>query len=261
MKYNIIKFGTIDSTNDYAKEIGANAKEGTVIVAKEQTKGRGRLGRIWESPKDKGLYFSIILKPNNLQHIQNLTLISSLAIYRALKELNIVVQIKWPNDIVKDNKKIAGILTEIKFNGETIDYIVVGIGININSTMEKIPEYLQHKATSLNLISNDEVDESKLLYLILEEFATLYEDYKLNGLTKEMIEVIKENSSILNKEIQITKGNSTRTGMPVDINSKGELVVKFDEVTESLNSGEISLKNMYSWLTTVYNGYILYIQI
>src|SRR5699024_77241 len=155
MKYKIIKFQTMDSTNDYAKQIGNNADEGTVIVSKEQTKGRGRQGRTWASPKDKGLYFSIILKPNmNMEDIQNITLISAIAIHRALKRLNIDVQIKWPNDIVKDNKKIAGILTEIKFNGEFIDYLVVGIGINIGVTMENIPEYLLDKVSSLKMIGH-----------------------------------------------------------------------------------------------------------
>ena len=145
---NVLHFETIDSTNDYAKKIGNELRDGSVIISEEQTKGKGRLGRVWESKAGEGIWMSIILKPNIIPNkAPFITLIAGASIVKALNILGVDAKIKWPNDITINNKKLSGILTELSAEIERVNYIVVGIGMNVKDT--DFEAELQDKAKSL----------------------------------------------------------------------------------------------------------------
>lgn len=145
---NIIHFDTIDSTNDYAKEIGNKVNGGTLIISEQQTKGKGRLGRSWNSKSGDGIWMSLIIKPKIEPYkAPFLTLVAGASIIKALDHLGVDVSIKWPNDIILNNRKICGILTELSAEMERVNYIVIGIGINIKTI--NFPNEIKEKATSL----------------------------------------------------------------------------------------------------------------
>ena len=245
----LIYLPAVDSTNNYAKNIASNKNEGTVVTAEQQLSGKGRLGRDWTSPSHKGIYMSIILKPDlDPSKVAKLTLIGAAAVYKALKDIGIQSQIKWPNDIVIDGKKVCGILTEMSCELNIIDYIIMGIGINVNLDKDDIPKELKDKATSLKLVTKKTINRKELLGLVLNHFEKLYESFKKDLNLDEVIKICKENSALLGKEVHIIQGNSTRKGKAIDINSEGELIVKFDTGIETIYSGEVSVRGL--------NGYV-----
>ena len=158
-------FDTIDSTNTKAKELARlGESEGTVIISEEQTLGRGRLGRKWISPKHKGIWMSLILRPEiNPAYVSRITLIGAAAVNRAIGEMGISTYIKWPNDIILGNKKICGILTEMSGELDKINYIVMGIGVNVNTNVQNFPEEINHIATSIRAQYGKEIDRKELV--------------------------------------------------------------------------------------------------
>lgn len=246
MEYRIFTYDTLESTNDKAKEIAAYSEEGTVILAREQTKGKGRLGRVWSSTKDKDILMSIILKPEiQIKDIPKITLVGATAINMALRDIGIDSQIKWPNDIVIENKKVSGILTEMSSNSRDINYVIMGIGINVNQDIQDIPEELQYKSTSLKIVKNSVIDKRELLNNILERFRTLYMPFRSNGDMEKVINIYRENSIVIGKEILVIKGkDKIRKGVAIDINHRGELLVEFPEGLEEICSGEVSIRGI-----------------
>lgn len=245
----IINLPIIDSTNSYAKLVAFSKEEGTIITAEQQISGKGRLGRNWSSPISTGIYMSVILKPNlDPTKVSKLTLIGAAAVCKGLKDIGLDSQIKWPNDIVVNGKKICGILTEMNCELNMINYIIMGIGINVNLEVEDIPEELKEKATSLKIVKGEKVNRKELLGLILNHFERLYDDFKNQGDLTETINICKENSALLNKEIQVIQNGSIRIGKAIDINKDGELIVKFDEGVESIISGEVSIRGLNSYI-------------
>lgn len=246
----IYYFNTIDSTNTKAKELALEEREGVLVVAEEQTKGRGRLGRDWTSPKGKGLYFSIILKPNmEAEKIGQITLIGAAAVSKALEEQGIGVKIKWPNDIIINNKKVCGILTEIGFLSNKPHYCIMGIGINVNLDREDIPEGIRDKATSLKIATNKKISRESLLGSILNYFESFYVPFKEKGDILKPIEISREFSLLIGKKVRLIKGKQEEIGRVLNINEKGELVVKFsDGRIGEVFSGEASVRGI--------NGYI-----
>ncbi|MGN9166043.1 biotin--[acetyl-CoA-carboxylase] ligase [Tissierellaceae bacterium HCP3S3_D8] len=246
MEYRIFTYDTLESTNDKAKEIAAYSEEGTVILAREQTKGKGRLGRVWSSTKDKDILMSIILKPEiQIKDIPKITLVGATAINMALRDIGIDSQIKWPNDIVIENKKVSGILTEMSSNSRDINYVIMGIGINVNQDIQDVPEELQYKSTSLKIVKNSVIDKRELLNNILERFRTLYMPFRSNGDMEKVINIYRENSIVIGKEILVIKGkDKIRKGVAIDINHRGELLVEFPEGLEEICSGEVSIRGI-----------------
>lgn len=246
----IYYYDSIDSTNKAAKDIAYNEEEGVVIVSEEQLEGRGRLGRAWESPKKKGIYFSIILKPQVAPtKVAKLTLIGAAAVNLALDEMGIDSQIKWPNDIVINGKKVCGILTEMSSELNMINYVVIGIGINVNLEESDIPEDIRHKATSLRIESKNGVDRKKLLATALNKFEELYILFKDDGEITQAIEICRKNSAVIGKEILVVSGTTKRLGKAIDINEAGELIVEFDDgKIESVFSGEISIRGIEGYI-------------
>jgi BirA family biotin operon repressor/biotin-[acetyl-CoA-carboxylase] ligase len=225
MYIKIIKLDTVDSTNNYASRIALlNAKEITVVYANSQSCGKGRMGRTWMSVAGKGIYVSFVLRPqNNLREINYLPLISALAAAKFLEnvldvtqkehkknkdETKTKIKIKLPNDIIINDKKIAGILVEAKTTGKKPSFVIVGIGINVNSLKEELPE----RATSLLLETGQKYDTEKIFPKLIKEMVSVYADFKkgkINSLLKEVL-TFKAAGSV--EEIAEVFNNKKKTG-------------------------------------------------
>lgn len=198
----IILLRKVDSTNNFAKELARyGAAEGTVVVAEEQTAGRGRHGRKWFSPKG-GLYFSVILRPKmKVSEAAGIVVVAGLAVVRVLSEnYGLTVEAKWPNDVLLDERKVCGILTEVNSTSERVNYAVVGIGINANVVVAKeFPEELQPIATSLKEKLGKNVKLEPLLKWCLEKLEEAYEAYSQLGfqpMLKEWLKYSRENADV-----------------------------------------------------------------
>ncbi|MGO4888086.1 biotin--[acetyl-CoA-carboxylase] ligase [Anaerobacillus sp. MEB173] len=182
----IVYKDSLVTTQEVAHRLaGEGAIEGTVVVADEQTGGKGRLGREWYSPKGSGLWMSIILKPEiPPQQAPQLTLLAAAGVVRGIqKATGLDCEIKWPNDILFNGKKIVGILTEMQSEPDRIHSVIVGIGINVNQRIEHFPEELQQIATSLAIETGQEVSRTNVMKQILEEIEGLYYTYLKKGFT------------------------------------------------------------------------------
>ena len=247
MGNKIIHFDTIESTNDYAKKIGYDEKEGTVIISETQTNGRGRLGRQWSSKQGEGIYMSIILKPDiEINKTPFLTLIAGASIVKVLNDLGIDALIKWPNDIILNSKKIGGILSELCTHYDKLDYIVVGIGINVKNI--DFPKEISDIATSLYKEGYD-ISKDYIVNQILCEFERLYFEYIDNNYKKNTLDICKDYSAIINKDIYIFNNNKQELVKCVDINEDGNLIIetKYNEIKEII-SGEVSIRGVKGYI-------------
>ena len=244
---NVLHFETIDSTNDYAKKIGNELRDGSVIISEEQTKGKGRLGRVWESKAGEGIWMSIILKPNIIPNkAPFITLIAGASIVKALNILGVDAKIKWPNDITINNKKLSGILTELSAEIERVNYIVVGIGMNVKDT--DFEEELQDKATSLYK-ENYNVSRDDIVKEILCQFEKLYLDYIEKDDKKEVLDICRQYSAIINKEIYVIKNDQKELVDCIGINEEGNLIIKNkDGKLEEIMSGEVSIRGVKGYV-------------
>ena len=235
----ILFFEEVDSTNNKAKQIALDEKEGAVVISEMQTSGRGRRGREWQSPKG-GIYVSFILKPNvSPERAPQLTLVSSLALVETLNAIdgNLNAKIKWPNDVLIKGKKISGILTELSADMEKINYIVVGVGVNINTDINSLPE----TATSLKLEMREEVLVKLFLKSFLEHYDSVYQEY-LDGGINQIIQRWKDNSDTLGKNVKIIGINETYEGLAKDIDENGALILRVDNKEIKVYSGDVSLR-------------------
>ncbi|MBK5241813.1 biotin--[acetyl-CoA-carboxylase] ligase [Clostridium sp.] len=247
---NIIHYESVGSTNSKAKELAEGGQEhGTVIISEEQTLGRGRLGRNWVSPKYKGIWMSIILRPNIItKNISQITLIGAAAVQKAIMKMEIKTGIKWPNDIIIGSKKVCGILTEMSGEIEHINYLVMGIGINVNLKEQDIPKDLKDVATSLLIESGKHIDRKQLLANVLNIFEELYSDFVLNGNIKETIEICRENSILIGSEIKLINSGEVTIAKAINISDSGELVIENNKGNiENIVSGEVSIRGIYGY--------------
>lgn len=241
----IIELKTIDSTNKYAKEFcKKNPENGTIILADEQTNGRGRFGNTWESSKNNGLYYSIIFKKenDNLKY-ETLTLFICLGITRLLEDYSIPSQIKWPNDILIDGKKVCGILSEFT-STDSGDFIIVGIGINLYHNECDFPDELKHKATSLKLNTPNNIIKTYFINSLTNYIFDYYNYFLFNPFEK-FIKEYTDKSCLINKEITLNLKGNEITGTVLGFNSYGHLMLNTSNKTIEINSGEISLSNTY----------------
>lgn len=246
---NFIHFDEIDSTNTQAKrECAQKVIEGMVITAEGQTKGKGRLGRQWTSPKGTGIWMSVVLTPDIAPVLApKTTIIGAAAVYKALKDINIDAGIKWPNDIVVDGKKVCGILTEMNAEMDRINYIVLGIGINVNA--EEFPEELKDKGTSLRLQLGKEINRKELTAKVLNYIEYFYDLFKNTGSIKEVINICRKGSVLLGKEVKVINGGKEIICTAIDIDEDGELIVKHGDGTiHKVLSGEVSVRGIYGYV-------------
>ena len=244
---NIIHLESVDSTNDYLKKIGNDVQEGTVVISEEQTKGKGRLGRNWQSKSKEGIWMSIILKPQIMPYkAPFVTLIAGAAIVKALNDLQVPAKIKWPNDIIINNKKVSGILTELSAEIERINYVVVGIGMNVKNLY--FDKELEEKATSLYK-EDYYLSRVELVSQIIYEFEKLYKDYIENNNKEEILRICKEYSAILNKDVYIIKDDKKELVKCIDISNDGNLVVRDNNDTiQEILSGEVSIRGVKGYV-------------
>lgn len=236
---NIFTFDEIDSTNEYAKKIAKSSKNGTVVTSKKQLSGKGRRGRCFIS-KDGGLYFSIILKPDvDIEKVPFLTQLSACSVHKALEEFNINTKIKWPNDIILNDKKLCGILCEMSCEMDYISHVIAGIGVNISQL--DFEKDIQDIATSLKKEGYD-INKLELFWKILKYFDYFYSKFEKYDYS-EMIDILRNNSSIIGMDINIISANDTLQAKALDIDEKGYLKVMYkDGKIEALNYGEISIR-------------------
>ena len=231
---------SVDSTNDYAKKKAKELVDGSVIISLEQVKGKGRRGRSFHSGKGDGIYLSIILKPGfEPTKAPFITSIAGAALVNTFNKFNIQTKIKWPNDVLINGKKVAGILTEMSADMEFIEYIVLGVGINVSGL--EFPSELKNIATSLKLEGYD-VKKLNIIWQFVYEFELLYNLY-LNENTSEVVNILRNNSSVLGKQINVHYMNEVESAIAVDINNQGALIIKTQEgEVKELSSGEISIR-------------------
>lgn len=246
---NLEYFPSLSSTNIKAKEIGIESEEGTLILAEEQTQGKGRLGREWTSPKGKGIWMSIILKPEiDPRKVSKITLIGAAAVNQGLKDMGIDSKIKWPNDIIINNKKVSGILTEMSCELNRIHYVVMGIGINVNLNKEDLGDELVGKATSLKMATGKKIDRKRLLASILNYFEMLYIPFSEKEDLSQSINICRENSCLIGKEVRIIRGDTETLGKAIDIDEEGGLVIDYGDRVESVISGEVSIRGIDGYI-------------
>jgi len=203
----------VDSTNEFAKTLVDLTPEGTVVLARQQTNGKGRHGRTWYSPAD-GIWMSVILRPQNFSLI---TVAAGVAVCETLRTVGVVPGMKWPNDIVLNRKKIGGILTE-NVDKNTI----VGIGINLN--MRKFPRELKNVASSVFIETKKRLDEERVYGILCTHLDDCYSMLK-NGQTSELLTKWRNYSIMLGREVYIEAGDKKMTGRVLDISSDGALML------------------------------------
>ena len=222
-----------------------------MVVADNQESGRGRRGRSWQSPAGSNVYFTIVLRPSfEPDKASMLTLVMAISVAEAIKEYcGIIAQIKWPNDIVINKKKICGILTEMEIALETndIQYVVIGVGINTNQT--EFPEEMKEMAGSLLSEGGKKVSRAGIIMKVMECFEKNYEIYVQ---TKNLSCMLEEyNGMLVNKDrqVRVLDPKGEYTGIAKGINEKGELLVqKEDGQVEAVYAGEVSVRGLYSYV-------------
>ena len=237
-------YSTIGSTNDVARRLAENgATEGTLVIADEQSTGRGRLNRTWVSPPKKNLLFTLIFRPamKPLQ-VFRLTLISSLSIVRAIEEeTGLQALIKWPNDLYLKNKKLCGILTEFACDPDRVAYCLVGIGINVNLDPSRYPE-INGLATSIAHCLGREVPRVPILKRILERIEEYYGRLQQEGVAALRSEW-NNLSFIVGKRVMVTSGESEEEGVAESIDEDGFLILRdVNGGQKRILSGDVSLR-------------------
>ncbi len=240
----IYHYLSTDSTNIRARSLAAEgAAEGTLVVAEYQEKGKGRLGRQWESPSGKNLLFSLILRPDwPPQQAFSGTVLASVSLCWTIKEVvGIDVGIKWPNDIYIGGKKLAGILTEFATDPDRIEYLVVGIGINCNWAPPQTPAEGQ-QATSLLKETGHKVSRLQLLSHFLNQTEIFYENTKKDG-AGWLREEWNRYSLVNNRQVSISNNQNTWTGLGLGIDDFGALILQLDDGRqEKFLAGDVSLR-------------------
>ena len=234
---------SIDSTNIRGKQLAELGEaEGTLIVADRQTAGRGRRGRNWISESGVGIYMTYVLRPTvQPAHVSGITLLAALAMCEATyQECDVLPQIKWPNDVIIDGKKICGILTEAvsDFESGRIDTVVVGIGINYHAPKEGYPDEIKEIAGTV-CAEDEKIPRNELVAAIIENLCKLYQDLP----DKSFMEDYRKWSNVLGKKIRFTSGTDWEYGTAVAIDEDGGLIVeKEDHTQEILRTGEITVR-------------------
>ena len=242
---DILYYERIDSTSRIAKELAyKGAADGTVVVAEEQFNGKGRLGRSFFSPKYKSLLFSVILRPKILPNeAPKFTLMAAVAVANAMIRFDLKPQIKWPNDILFDGRKIAGILTEMSAEISKINYIVVGIGINVNINRDEFPDDLKTIAASISEMCGHTISRIDFFKAVLEEFDKIYVSITKNGF-EEMFNQWRKYNITIGKKIRVLPAGSLNEFMAVakDIDKDGALIVQTQNGLEKVYAGDVSIR-------------------
>ncbi|WP_214819709.1 MULTISPECIES: biotin--[acetyl-CoA-carboxylase] ligase [unclassified Exiguobacterium] len=232
----------IDTTQRIAHELAQqHVPEGTLVISEEQTAGRGQLGRHWYNPKQVNIAASIILRPDlPIRDASKLTLMAASAFARALNHRHLDVTIKWPNDLLLNGKKIGGILTEMQTEGDRIQAVILGFGVNVNG--EAVPQELAHRATSLYLETGKRYRRSELLAELLAELEIEYDRFLEAGFDPIRVNWMRH-AAYLNETITLNASRASRSGVMRGISEEGALLLEADGKIETIYSAEIAVWN------------------
>ena len=229
-----------ESTNNLAKELALQGINSAIVVSESQTKGRGRLNREFYSPKNKGIYLSVLLRPNiELKNASKITAFCGICVAKAIESLaSVKVGIKWVNDLFINGKKVGGILTESAINGETrsLDYVVIGIGVNVFD--DEYPDFIKDIATNIEKESGAIVNKNELIAKIVNNLFDVENAVSNNSFLKEY----KQRQIILNKQIKVVSLNDEFYGVAIDIDENGNLIVNNNGTVQTISAGDVSIK-------------------
>jgi BirA family biotin operon repressor/biotin-[acetyl-CoA-carboxylase] ligase len=240
----VYTFQTIDSTNNCARALaGCQAEEGTVVIAEEQTAGKGRLGRAWLATPGENLTFSVILRPNLPPEEMNLLpLFVAVGIAAAVESaISMKVRCKWPNDLLLDGKKFAGVLMEGAVSNNAVDSVVVGIGINVNQTL--FPPELAERATSLRLATGTFFDRDALFRAILLSLETEYDSLSASGFQQVLPRWLSY-APIVGRQVTISQDGSILAGTVRGISKHGGLILETSGEERVVFAGDVTILNM-----------------
>jgi len=245
---NIYYFEKTDSTNTQAKKL-ENVEHGTLVIADVQTAGRGRLGRTWESGSNNNIYMTLRLKPEiSADKAPMLTLVMALSVVQAIEKVaGIQGNIKWPNDIVVNKKKICGILTEMSMNQTEIEYVIIGVGINVNTT--ELPDEIKAMATSLCIELGERIDRAAIIANVMECFEKNYEIFIRTASLAELMDDYNTHLINRNREVRVLEPGCEYCGYALGIDKTGQLLVKRDDgEIEKIFAGEVSVRGLYGYV-------------
>lgn len=218
------------------------AEHGSLVIANEQTGGKGRMGRLWYSPPGSGIWMSLILKPKlPLIHTPHLTLLSSVAVTRALhKETSADVSIKWPNDLFVGGRKVCGILTEVRAEADRIHYAITGIGINVYTDAEHLPQGLRTTAISLSEVVETRLHRARIVASCCREIENLLNLYEAQGFSP--IKSLWESYAfMLGKRVTVHTAEGTQSGEAIGLADSGALLLKTASGVKHIFSADVAL--------------------
>jgi BirA family transcriptional regulator, biotin operon repressor / biotin---[acetyl-CoA-carboxylase] ligase len=225
---HVFTFWSIGSTNEFARKLALqNQPEGTLVIAEEQSRGRGRMHRKWESQFGKGLWFSIILRPSApTSEIGLYPFLAGVSVAEAIEnKFHITPNMKWPNDLMFNERKFCGILSEVEFVNNHLDFIILGIGINVNHKLYDFSEELRDRVTSLSIARHHKVDRIKFLVEIINRVGQNYRDTERDGFAK-IIAAWKKRCSLIKKKISIEQDDQVISGVFEDLAHDGGMLLR-----------------------------------
>jgi BirA family biotin operon repressor/biotin-[acetyl-CoA-carboxylase] ligase len=242
----VLFFSEIDSTNREAHDRAEKgAREGTVVIADSQSRGKGRRGRSWESPSGSNLYLSIILRPLiPPPAAPQITLLAGIAAARALSGVSgLECRIKWPNDILLRGRKLAGILAEMEGKDSKVRFVILGVGVNVNWRREDFPDDLRQTATSLRAETGKEISRAAVAAGLLHELEEEYVSFLREGFSARIREEWSRLSWVLGKPVTLSLPEATISGRALGLDPEGALLVLDGEgKTHRFIAGEVSLR-------------------
>ncbi|MDR3615137.1 MAG: biotin--[acetyl-CoA-carboxylase] ligase [Candidatus Obscuribacterales bacterium] len=235
---------SIDSTNTRAAQLAATMPaEGAIVMAREQTAGRGRLGRTWISRPDTGVYMSIILRPQTrpLNELSLLTMACGVAVAEAIDAVaGVSIGLKWVNDLIFDGRKIGGILAET--TGRAPAYVIIGIGLNVALDLSTVEDDLKERVDSLDRIAGAEIDSNQLVCAIAEKLEQHYKSL-LQSQDEVILNQWRKRTVTLGQRVIATSGARNISGVAYDVNSSGALIIQCDDGhEEAVNAGEVQIR-------------------
>lgn len=243
-------FDEVASTNQTAKQLGEEgAPEGTLVVADRQNHGKGRAGRVWEMKPGTAIAMTLLLRPKlPPNRISMVTLVMGMAVACACRELyDLPVGIKWPNDVVTGGRKLSGILTEMSTELMAVNYVVIGVGINVN--IREFPEEIRQTATSLELELGHETNRAELITSCMNDFERFYEKFLQAGDLSLLMETYNELLLNRGRAVRVLEPGNEYTGTALGINKEGELLVRREDGTvTAVYAGEVSVRGVYGYV-------------
>lgn len=235
-------FEEVASTSDVAKQLAEEgAAHGEAVIAERQTAGRGRRGRVWVSPPGRNLYLSVVLRPDlPPQRAPELTLVASVALCDVVRQAGVEAGIKWPNDLLAHERKIAGILTELAAEPDGVHWVVLGMGVNLNARSEDFPEDLREQATSLAIERGQPAPRALFTAALLARLEEWLDRHAAEGFAP-VREAWKERSATLGREVRIEVEGREVTGVAEDLDEAGALLVRCGNRLERVTSGDVQL--------------------